>query len=77
MLFSFSAFRDTHKEEGNNQMSSISEEEYAEAPASKCKLFAQDFIGAERGELCACCFKLGVRCLGGSHPPRPMAGKFV
>ncbi len=58
-------------------MSSVSEEEYAEAPASKCKLFAQDFIGAERGELCACCWKLGVRFLGGSHPPRPMAGKFV
>jgi hypothetical protein len=59
-------------------MSSVSEEEYAEAPASKCKLFAQDFIGAGReGELCPGCIKLGVRCLGCSHPPRPMAGKFV
>ena len=57
-------------------MSSASEEEYAEAPASKCNLFAEDFAGRE-GELCAGCMKLGVRCLGCSHPPRPMAGKFV
>jgi hypothetical protein len=59
-------------------MSSVSEEEYAEGPASKCKLFAEHFIETGRdGELCPGCLKLGVRCLGCSHPPRPMAGKFV
>jgi hypothetical protein len=48
----------------------------SEAPASKCELFAEHFAGRE-GELCPGCLKLGVRCLGGSHPPRPiMAGKF-
>ncbi len=46
-------------------MSSVREEEYAEDPASKCKLFAEHFAGRE-GELCSGCLKLGVRCLGGA-----------
>jgi hypothetical protein len=52
----------------------ISEEEYAEGPASKCRLFAEHFAGRE-GELCGGCLRFGVRCLGCSHPPRPIVGK--